>query len=492
MPIRRLIPLVLATSASPLLAQDGGQLYGLYCAACHGDDGRGATEGTFPPLAGSPWVNDAPELPIKIILHGLTGPVDVLGKSYDLEMAPQGAALTDSQIAAILTYVRSSWGNTGSVVSEELVRTVRSAEAGRDKPWTQAEILKLHPLKLSQTNLENLVSRVYFGQWQDLPDFDKLQPESIEEEHAGIISVSQSPRKDHFGLLWEGDFMAPADGEYTFRLDADDAARVILNGNMVAEVRGTGAMNGSRAREGKITLKQGANPIRIEYIEYLGQEGITLGWKGPGIDRWRWLSDQAGGNSREWPNIPIQPGAGRTAVYRNFIAGTTARAIGFGFPGGINIAYSADHHAPELIWSGDFMNGGRHWTNRGIGAEPPAGGNITNLGKSPALPPGARFGGYQLDAQGNPTFIVRLAGQTLRDSWKPATGPALERRLEIDGADPLEILISDQLPPIGGANRYLFDGNLAIEGAPLELRDGKAFLLLHPGQPVTLSYRLNP
>ncbi|OYV02889.1 MAG: hypothetical protein CFE26_21675, partial [Verrucomicrobiales bacterium VVV1] len=92
-------------------AQDGAQLYTLYCAACHAADGKGATGGTFPPLAASPYVAGDPDRAVKIVLKGLSGPVDVLGKTYNLEMPPQGAVLPDDQVAAILTYVRSSWGN---------------------------------------------------------------------------------------------------------------------------------------------------------------------------------------------------------------------------------------------------------------------------------------------------------------------------------------------------------------------------------------------
>src|SRR6476620_5852152 len=89
--------------ASPLLAQDGQQLYTLYCSACHGADGKGATGGAFPPLAESPYLAGDPDRAVKIVLKGLSGPVDVLGKTYNLEMPPQGAALPDDQIAAILT-----------------------------------------------------------------------------------------------------------------------------------------------------------------------------------------------------------------------------------------------------------------------------------------------------------------------------------------------------------------------------------------------------
>lgn len=106
--ILRSLPILIALTAAGL-AQDGGQLYTTYCSACHGADGKGATGGQFPPLAGSPWVQGDPNRAIKIVLHGLNGPVEVAGRTYNLEMPPQGAAIPDDQLAAILTHVRASW-----------------------------------------------------------------------------------------------------------------------------------------------------------------------------------------------------------------------------------------------------------------------------------------------------------------------------------------------------------------------------------------------
>src|SRR5690606_8588509 len=135
------------------------------------------------------------------------------------------------------------------------------------------------------------------------------------------------------------------------------------------------------------------------------------GWKGPGVKNWKWLSDQSGKPPQSWPDIPITPESGYTAIYRNFIEGTTPRAIGIGFPDGVNLAWSADHFAPELIWRGAFMDGGRHWTDRGQGNQAPAGADLVKLTKSPAFAAASeasgswpaqsrltpRFRGYKLD-----------------------------------------------------------------------------------------------
>ncbi len=453
----------------PALAQDGGQLFTLYCAACHGADGNGATGGAFPPLAGSPWVGGDPDRSVKVVLHGLHGPVDVLGKTYNLEMPPQGAMLPDDQVAAILTFVRSSWGNQAGSVTADTVKTIRAAHADRKEAWTAGELLKLHPLPLERTALTHLISSVYPGKWDRLPDFSTLKAESVEEEHDGILSVTDSPHKDSYAMLWQGDFQLPADGEYNFLLDADDAARLIIDGELIVEVSGSGPMDGSRSQQKKATLSKGSHKLRVEYLEISGFEGITLGWRGPGAKSWSWLSDQkaASGTIRE--PIPIEPANGRPVIYRNFIAGTTSRAIGVGFPGGLNLAYSADHLTPELIWTGAFMDGTAKWLERGTDNNPPAGENLVTLAKERFLPKEARFRGYKLDKDGNPTFSIQIGGQFLLDSWRAESG-ALIRKLTVTGSA-LEVPIARPA------------------GVTIEEAAGKSVIQLSPGQPVTLTYR---
>jgi mono/diheme cytochrome c family protein len=464
----RLIPLFLSL-AIPALAQDGGQLFTLYCSACHGADGNGATGGAFPPLAGSPWVGGDPDRSIKIVLHGLHGPIDVLGKTYNLEMPPQGAMLPDDQIAAILTHVRTSWGNQAGPVTAEAVKTIRAATVDRKTAWTAEELLKLHPLPLEQTALTQLISQVYVGKWTELPDFSTLKAENVEEEHDGILTVTDSTHKDNFAMVWQGDFQAPADGEYTFLLDADDAANVIIDGQSVVEIRGSGPMDGSRSQQKKTTLTKGPHKLRVEYLEISGFEGITLGWRAPGAKTWNWLSDQKGQSGSIREPIPIEPTGARPVIYRNFIAGTTARSIGVGFPGGLNLAYSADHLAPELIWTGAFIDGAPKWLDRGTDNNPPAGENLVTLSQERFLPREARFRGYKLDKDGNPTFSIQIGGLFLLDSWRAEAG-ALIRKLAVTGSS-LEVPIPQP-------------ASISIEGA-----SGKSTLQLSPGQPVTLTYR---
>ena len=95
------------------------------CAVCHQPDGMGKP-GQFPPLAGSEWVQGPPNRLIRIPLCGLTGPITVHGAQFNNVMPPLGSTFKDDELAAILSYIRQSFGNNASEVSPEQVKAVRS------------------------------------------------------------------------------------------------------------------------------------------------------------------------------------------------------------------------------------------------------------------------------------------------------------------------------------------------------------------------------
>ena len=72
--------------------------------------------------------------------------------------------------------------------------------------------------------------------------------------------------------------------------------------------------------------------------------------------------------------MPISPEVeGDAVIYRNFIAEAGTRAIAVGYPQGVNLAFDANQVRLALLWQGAFMDGGRHWSGRGQGFQPPAG-----------------------------------------------------------------------------------------------------------------------
>jgi mono/diheme cytochrome c family protein len=113
------------------------------CMACHQQDGKGLS-GQFPPLAGSPWVTGSPRVLARILLHGLHGPVTVLGQTYNGIM-PAWERFSDEQIAAVLTFIRSSWGNKAEPVLPALIAAERRAYAGRTSAWGADELEKSPP-----------------------------------------------------------------------------------------------------------------------------------------------------------------------------------------------------------------------------------------------------------------------------------------------------------------------------------------------------------
>ncbi len=464
----RFLSLFTVFFVTPLIAaeQTGEQLYTLYCSACHAPDGKGANNGAFPPLAGSPWIEGNPKRSVAIVMNGLHGPIEVKGKTYNLEMPPQGAALSNEQILAILNYVHTAWGNKGEKVPVDLVRVTRSEFQSRTEPWTAPELLKLFPIPIQKTALSDLTSRIYKGQWNQIPDFDKIQAENIEEEHNGLIDPSIAKLDSHFGIVWEGNFETPESAEFEFVLDSDDGSRLTLNQTVVCELNGTGPMDGSRAKTGKITLNKGKIPFRMDFFQNAGPKSLSLKWRKSGDKEWNWLSEKSVTSNDSKPSILLIPTDGKTVIYRNFIQGTTSRGIGFGFPGGLNLVYSADNLATELIWSGDFMDASRHWINRGQGNQPPSGENVIKLTNSRFLPAEARFKGYSLDKQGNPTFKVSIGKQVLSDAWKPGKDGTLLRTLTLTGGSELNITL----------------GNAAVAGAES--------VTLAPGKPTTITYTL--
>jgi len=120
----------------------GKRVFNGTCITCHQATGQGVPN-IYPPLAGSDWLQGSEERVIRIVLHGLNGPITVSGKDFNNAMASLGAALKDDQIANALTYVRSEWGNKAPEVKAETVARIRAETASRTAPWTAAELLKI-------------------------------------------------------------------------------------------------------------------------------------------------------------------------------------------------------------------------------------------------------------------------------------------------------------------------------------------------------------
>jgi len=126
----------------PATPSHGESVYDMACLPCHQPEGKGLP-GVYPPLAGSDWVRGDTTRLIKILLHGLTGPVTVAGQNFGGPNAvpmPSLGGLTDEQIADVLTFVRAEFGAKASPVSAADVQKVRTATANRESPWAAEEL----------------------------------------------------------------------------------------------------------------------------------------------------------------------------------------------------------------------------------------------------------------------------------------------------------------------------------------------------------------
>lgn len=121
--------------------EQGKELFLISCGACHQPHGMGQ-EGLAPPLVDSEWALGSPQRLVRIVLHGLHGPINVKGKTFQLDMPALGV-FDDEQIAAVLTYVRREWGHTASPVEPETVKKIRTETEKREEAWSEAELLKI-------------------------------------------------------------------------------------------------------------------------------------------------------------------------------------------------------------------------------------------------------------------------------------------------------------------------------------------------------------
>lgn len=136
---RRTIADLRGASVQPGQVADGKQVFAANCVACHQATGLGLP-GVFPPLDGSEWVNGDERILANILLHGITGQITVQGKSFAGAM-PSFAQLSDAELAAVASHVRSNWSNKSAPLTAELFEKERKA-SGRTTPFAGGDELK--------------------------------------------------------------------------------------------------------------------------------------------------------------------------------------------------------------------------------------------------------------------------------------------------------------------------------------------------------------
>jgi mono/diheme cytochrome c family protein len=102
----------------------GKMIYMQFCIACHMENGQGVP-GLYPTLSQTEWVLGDKKRLIQTVLHGMEGPIEVNGEQFNNVMAKLDY-LGDKEIADVLTYVRSNFGNNADAVAPQEVNAVRS------------------------------------------------------------------------------------------------------------------------------------------------------------------------------------------------------------------------------------------------------------------------------------------------------------------------------------------------------------------------------
>jgi mono/diheme cytochrome c family protein len=125
------------TAAEPVAR--GAQVFSQQCQACHQENGLGLPD-VFPPVVGSAWVTGPEDTLVRILLHGLEGPVDVAGRTFNGRMPAWRDALADEEIAAVATYIRQWAPNTAPAVQVVTVAELRKATASRTGRWSADEL----------------------------------------------------------------------------------------------------------------------------------------------------------------------------------------------------------------------------------------------------------------------------------------------------------------------------------------------------------------
>ncbi len=330
------------------------------------------------------------------------------------------------------------------------------------------------PIGFSETTF-----RAYEGKWDRLPDFEKLKPVSTGKVENALIGTQFAKMENQFGLVFEGVLSVPGSGRYSFELGSDDGSRLEVNGQRIVDNDGT---HGHQTKTGGINLKPGDHSFRLLYFQKDSDRSLSLRWRGPSVST-TWLTKPSSG--KRGPAMPITPQvSGEAVVYRNFIAEAGTRAIAVGYPEGVNLAFDANQVRLALLWQGAFMDGGRHWSGRGQGFQPPAGfaklsfpelspfAYLDKLDSPWPLPEngrssGYRFKGYERDKIRRPAFLYRFHDLKVRDFPMGATelSPYLTRQFTVESESKqskLYYLAATGNTIESSGEIYLVDGKYAV------------------------------
>ncbi len=336
--------------------------------------------------------------------------------------------------------------------------------------------------------LKDLKFAMYLGSWKALPDFSKLKPHREGALPDNLIDIKLDDYKNEFGVVFTGKLEAPRKGSYRFYVTGDDGVRLLVDGQKVVEH--DGVHPATDIKEASCQLEAGPHEFRLEYFQGGGEIAVFAAWKGANFDvtpfsAWMPKGWEKGAKKpkKDFDPIPVVV-KDEAVVYRNFIAGTGNRGIAVGYPGGVNLSWSAEQMNLAVIWRGAFIDASKHWNSRGGGYQSPMGydavqpatGEPFAILSSPDTPwppmqeraPGYAWKGYRLDEKRFPTFMYEWNGVQVQDRSQAAPDK-LTRTLKLTGPMPEGAhlrLATGKITPK--------DGSFLVEGGKLDLA-GRAY-----------------
>ena len=455
------------------------------CSTCHQPDGAGIP-GAFPPLVGSEWVTGDTSALIRMVEHGLEGEINVNGTTYNAVMPAQGGQLSDKEIADVLTYVRSSWGNKAKPVSAKEVAEQKKIDIDRgEKPWTAEELkTTLQAMALAEPKVA-----VFPGTWREIPAISSLPAPA--QTIAGTLNPKQAPKSGGL-LIATGTLTTTKAGEAAITLKANGSAQAWLDDELLVQTPSLIA-GGKRPRLEKINVRSlmpGLHQIRIISLATADAElQLSAAINLPGFAKPIALTDsEAEAIDRGEPGFDREPSvAKQPIIYRGVFSQTSARSIAVGFPERLSLIFDAVNATWSMAWRGAFVTGRHHWSGRGMGfKEWPQGEQVAFLPSEPAFsilakpdaawpakcnvdtwPDGYRFLGYDLDQAQRPTFRYRVGTALVTDTPQPLTdGATLRRTLTITADKPIPGLtfraLAGQKMTVVDPRSYRLDGRLLV------------------------------
>ena len=173
--------------------------------------------------------------------------------------------------------------------SERAAFLVRGTQQKQEIDALQLKIKAMESQTSAETaesigsDLDDLTYRYYRDSFEKLPNFDTLKAERSGPVPSKLIDITLRDRDTEIGFVFEGSLIVPRDGRYSFFLDSDDGARLVINGLEVIKYDGIHGQGTEQIQQ--VSLKAGRVPFRLDYFQNVGGVGFSLAWSGPQLRR---------------------------------------------------------------------------------------------------------------------------------------------------------------------------------------------------------------